>query len=472
MLTIKLSVPAAVDSHLPSQSISRCNLKSEVYLVDQSLSNQQAKLYQQYNRDPYPNLPIEQSPQNDLNTLFLHDLITPYYLRHRQILSSADQVILDAGCGSGYTTLTLAMANPGAKVVGVDLSEKSVQIARQRLQHHGIDNVEFHVSSIEDLPQLGLKFDYINCDEVLYLFEPPTIALQALKTVLKPQGIIRANLHSAYQRAELYRAQTLFKAMGLFEHNPEEQEIGCVVQTMQTLRDKVMLKSQTWQETYASDPEGVRMNYLIQGDKGFTVPELFATLQQANLEFISMVQWRHWEITDLFEGGPNKMPDFWKQKLSTSSIQQRLHWFELLHPRHRLLDFWCTRPMPVASRPPLSQWPPSEWQQVRVQLHPQLKKAKIKTELIHAIHNQLPFVLSRYLSVPRATPCVLQVTAAACLLPLWDQAQTLESLVKRWLQIRSADLVTLEPTSEQAAFAEVTKLITWLEMSLYVLVQT
>ena len=438
--------------------------------MDQELSNQQEKLYQQYNRDPYPNLPIEQSPQNDLNTLFLHNLVTPYYLRYRQLPTSTEPVILDAGCGSGYTTLTLALANPGARVVGVDLSERSVQIARQRLQHHGIDHAEFHVVAIEDLPQLDLQFDYINCDEVLYFFESPTIGLEALKTVLKPQGIMRANLHSAYQRAELYRAQTLFKSMGLLEQNPEEQEIGYVVQTMQTLRDKVMLKSRTWKDTYASDPEGVRMNYLIQEDKGSTVPEMFTTLQQVELEFISMVQWRHWEITDLFEGGPSQMPNFWKQKLATSTIQQRLQWFELLHPRHRLLDFWCTHPLSVAPRPPLSQWPAADWQQAQVQLHPQLQKKQIKAELVHAINNQLPFVLSRYLSVPRATPCVLQVTAAACLLPLWDGPQTVDSLIQRWRQIRSADLVTLEPTSEQDAFLEVTKLITWLEMPLYLLV--
>ena len=439
--------------------------------MNPELSPRQDKVHQQYDRDPYPNLPLEQSPAKNLNTLFLHDLTTPYYLSHRQIKNSQDIVILDAGCGSGYSSLTMAIANPGAKIIGVDLSKKSVKIARQRLQHHGIDNAEFHVCAIEDVPNLEVSFDYINCDDVLYFFESPLDILQTLKTVLKPDGIIRANLHSTYQRASLYQAQSLFKSLGLLEKNPEEREINYAIQTMQALRKNVTLKSNTWKESYLTDSEAVRMNYLIQGDQGFTIPEMFELLGEAGLAFISMVKWRHWELTDLFEGGPSKMPDFWKQKLVNSTIEQRLHWFELIHPRHRLLDFWCTANMPTKTRPPLSHWKASDWQKAKVHLHPQLLKPQIKQQLIHCISNQIPFVLSQHLSVPRVTPCVLQLTAAACVLPLWDGPQRFDSLVKRWLAIRPKDLVTLEPTSQASAITEVTKLLIWLEMSLYVLIE-
>jgi hypothetical protein len=41
----------------------------------------------------------------------------------------------------------------------------------------------------------------------LYLMPDPAIALAAMKAVLKPDGIIRANLHSALQRLSFYRAQ-------------------------------------------------------------------------------------------------------------------------------------------------------------------------------------------------------------------------------------------------------------------------
>ena len=430
----------------------------------------QAKVHQQYDNAPYPNLPIETAPDTSLNALFLHSLVTPYYLQHRQVPTTQDKLILDAGCGSGFKALVLAAANPGAKIIGVDLSAKSVELCYQRFQHHGYDNAEFHVLSLEDLPQLGMTFDYINCDEVLYLFAQPTVGLRTLRSVLKTDGILRTNLHSFYQRSSYYRSQTLFKALGLFEQNPQQPEIACVVETMQALRDQTLLKSQTWEEHYASEAEGVLMNYLIQSDRGYTIPKLFSMLRETDLTFINMVRWRQWQVTDLFEGGPPKMPAFWQQTLANASIEERLHFYELLNPVHRLLDFWCSRPQTNAPRLPLQQWKPQDWQQAQVHLHPQLNCERVRQNLIHCITNQLPFVLSQYISVPRMTPCVLQVEAAATLLPLWDNHQSIPQLIQRRLQLRPTDLVNLEPVSEENASAYVTQLITWLEKSLYVLV--
>jgi len=56
-------------------------------------------------------------------------LVNSYYLRNQKVIKTKGKLVLDAGCGSGYTSLTLAEANPGAKIVGVDISDKSVDIA-------------------------------------------------------------------------------------------------------------------------------------------------------------------------------------------------------------------------------------------------------------------------------------------------------------------------------------------------------
>ena len=441
-------------------------------MISQPIPPSKVRVHEQYDRAPYPNFPLDTSPDQSLNTLFLHNLVTPYYLQHRQVTTSQGKLILDAGCGSGYTSLVLAAANPGATILGIDLSEKSIEVSRQRLQHHGYDNAEFYVMPLEELPQLGVSFDYINCDEVLYLLDNPRAGLETLKTVLKPQGILRTNLHSAYQRANYYRAQTLFKTIGLLDQNPQESEITCVIETMQALRKDVLIKDQTWEKRYTQDPQGILMNYLIQSDKGFTIPELFAMLRDVDLAFINMVKWRKWEITDLFEGGPAQLPEFWRDKLAQSSVEERLHLYELINPTHRLLDFWCTsnRIAPLPRRP-LSQWQPDDWNRARIHLHPQLKSDRIKQELINCVNNQLPFILSQYISVPRMTPCVLQVDAAASLLPLWDKSLTLKELVQRRLQVRPTNLISLEPSSPKIAFAEVKQLITWLEQSLYLLVE-
>ena len=47
----------------------------------------------QFDNAPYPRNPLEQSPQDDYNQLFIHSLVTPYYLRDRRVVSTHDKVI-------------------------------------------------------------------------------------------------------------------------------------------------------------------------------------------------------------------------------------------------------------------------------------------------------------------------------------------------------------------------------------------
>src|SRR4028118_1251954 len=204
------------------------------------------KIRQQFDNAPYPRIPLETSPKNNYQTLYLHNLVTAYYIRNQKVIETEGKVILDAGCGSGYKSLVLAEANPGAKIVGIDLSEESVKLARQRLQYHGFENIEFHALSIEELPSLNQQFDYINCDEVLYLLPDAVVGLEAMQSVLKPDGIIRTNLHSSLQRSSFFAVQTVFKIMGLMDDNPREMEIELAKEVIQNLKDDVAIKARTW----------------------------------------------------------------------------------------------------------------------------------------------------------------------------------------------------------------------------------
>ncbi|MDX2212067.1 MAG: class I SAM-dependent methyltransferase [Oculatellaceae cyanobacterium bins.114] len=430
------------------------------------------KIRQQFNFGPYPRVPLEKSPKEDLNDLFIHNWITPFYLREQKLVADQEVVILDAGCGTGYKSLVLAEANPNARIIGIDLSEESIQLAEQRLRYHGINRAEFHVMKIQDVYQLNLQFDYINCDEVLYLFPDPAIGLKIFSSVLKPKGIIRANLHSALQRADLYRAQKVFQLMGLFDHNPQELEMEIAIDTMKALKDQVNLKSRTWTPIYeeAEGRQALLMNYLFQGDTGYTIPDMFHALEQADLEFISMVNWRHWELMDLFKE-PENLPIFWEMSFPEISIQDRLHLFELLQPIHRLLDFWCGHPEDIPSILPVAQWQETTWKEAIVTLHPQLNSPHIKACLEDCIAHQTTFDVSQHLSMPAVGSVVINDSLAACLLPLWEGAQSVSTLVNRWLNIRPVHPITLEPTLWDTALQDVTQLLTQLEVFLYVLIE-
>ncbi|HIK27434.1 MAG: class I SAM-dependent methyltransferase [Oscillatoriaceae bacterium SKW80] len=429
------------------------------------------KIREQFDSAPYPRIPLEKSPKEDYNFLFIHNLLTPYYLRNQKVINTEGKIILDAGCGSGYKSLALAIANPGAKIIGIDISEESAKLAKHRLEYHGFENHEFYYPiSIEEIPSLGLEFDYINCDEVLYLLPEPTKGLQAMKSVLKPDGIIRANLHSSLQRTYFYRAQEIFKMMGLMDENPRELEIELARQVMVALKDGVLLKARTFVPDKANDEEWMLMNYLFQGDKGYTIPEMFAALKAADLEFISMVNWRQWELMELF-ANPEDLPAFLEISLPEISIEERLHLFELIHPINRLLDFWCGHPNQGETYVPVGEWELSDWQRARVHLHPQLRTPQVKEKLIECIHKHKPFEISAYISLPTTVPITIDSSRAAYLLPLWEGAQPFSALVERALKIRPLDLATLEPVDEKRAFDEVKELLSQLEPFMYVLLE-
>jgi SAM-dependent methyltransferase len=58
---------------------------------------------------------------------------------------------LDVGCGGGDVTLELARrVGPGGRVVGIDIDDQKVQMARAEAQQQGIGNVEFLVSDARE----------------------------------------------------------------------------------------------------------------------------------------------------------------------------------------------------------------------------------------------------------------------------------------------------------------------------------
>lgn len=431
------------------------------------------KIRQQFDFEPYPRTSIESSPKDNSNLLFIHNLVTPYYLRYRKVINPENTVILDAGCGSGVKCLALALANPGAKVVGIDLSKKSIELAKQRLHHHGIKNAEFHALGIQDLPQLGLAFDYINCDEVLYLFPNIADGLRSLKAVLKPEGIIRSNLHSAFQRVNYFRAQKLFSFMGLMDGNPEDLEIEAAIETLKALKPTVDLKK-LWSPKFESEErnEAVLMNLLFQGDKGFAIPELFQAFRQADLEFISMTDWQTWDLMSLFEN-PDELPPHLAMGLPECSTEEKLYLFDLLQPKHRLLDFWCGHSVQIQPSLEIDDWEITDWKNAQVHLHPQLKTSIVRECLMECLEQQAPFMITRHLSasIPEGIDFFVDATIAGALLPLWESSQPFTALLERYLQLKPRNLVTLEPTRIEDAIEQLQRVLRQLESYLYVLLE-
>jgi 2-polyprenyl-3-methyl-5-hydroxy-6-metoxy-1,4-benzoquinol methylase len=437
--------------------------------MDPQASDLLESIRQQFDTLPYPHFPLDATPKNLPDQLYLHSLITPFYLRDRRIIQTAGKLILDAGCGSGYKSLSLAIANPGAKIVGVDLSEESIKFARQRLQYHGFEQAEFHPLLLEDLPSLGLQFDYINCDEVLYLLPDPIAGLRAMQTVLKPDGILRVNFHSLFQRSIYLRGQEFFARLAGNATLSQAERVVQVRQIMRSLREDVFIKYATWKPIYEADDARVLTNYLLQGDKGWTIPQFFDALKATDLEFIHTLDWRQWDLTQLF-AHPDDLPAEIGTNLAETSFVDRLHLYELIHPVHRLLDLWCGHPQTSAPAPHPSSWSTADWHRAIVHFHPQLLTPTFQEALFAAAMQLTRFDFNAHLRLSD-TAVTIEGSIAAWLIPLSQSPQALPALLHHWLQLSPLDPLTLQPTSQQAAFSAVQTWLLRLEAAGYILLE-
>lgn len=104
--------------------------------------------------------------------------------------------VLDLGCGTGRDVYALAqMVGPAGEVVGVDMTEEQLQVARTHQDFHreqfGYDNVRFLHGYIEKLQDLGLKpasFDVIVSNCVINLSPDKDAVLAGVYQLLKPGG--------------------------------------------------------------------------------------------------------------------------------------------------------------------------------------------------------------------------------------------------------------------------------------------
>ncbi|MEJ7667827.1 MAG: methyltransferase domain-containing protein [Casimicrobiaceae bacterium] len=111
-------------------------------------------------------------------------------LLHSGTAYSGSSMALEAGCGVGAQTITLAQRSPDARFTSVDVSADSIAEAKRRVDCAGLTNVEFRQADIFALPFNAESFDHIFVCFVLEHLARPVEALAILNKLLKPGGTI------------------------------------------------------------------------------------------------------------------------------------------------------------------------------------------------------------------------------------------------------------------------------------------
>ena len=105
-----------------------------------------------------------------------------------EAIPAAARHVLDLASGTGILTFAIAERFPRARIVGVELREEYLRIARRRALERGIGNVEFVLGRAEDYVT-GPRFDAIVSSYLAKYADLATLARNA-KAMLEPGGLV------------------------------------------------------------------------------------------------------------------------------------------------------------------------------------------------------------------------------------------------------------------------------------------
>jgi len=120
-------------------------------------------------------------------------LFSPYRLRQFAVLADelgleGHEHALDVGCGPGQLTLVLARSLPHGSVVGVDVSEQVLALARDKARRAGVHNASFVHGDALALPFGDGVFDLVVSSFLLPWVPDPDRALHEMRRVLRRGG--------------------------------------------------------------------------------------------------------------------------------------------------------------------------------------------------------------------------------------------------------------------------------------------
>jgi SAM-dependent methyltransferase len=148
-------------------------------------------------------------------------------LLHSDTRYPAGSRVLEAGCGVGAQTVTLAGNSPQASITSIDISADSVAQARTAVEAAGLRNVTLQQADLFALPFGPASFDHVFVCFVLEHLAQPVAALRMLKTMVRPGGsitVIEGDHGSTYFHPDSAAAHDAIKA--LFALQPGDANIG------------------------------------------------------------------------------------------------------------------------------------------------------------------------------------------------------------------------------------------------------
>ncbi len=188
-------------------------------------------------------LPPNPSQAREWNSSEYHRLSQPQLSWGRKVLSRlllrGDELLLDAGCGSGRLTAELLQSLPRGRVIALDMSQNMLRTAREYLQPHFGSRVSMVAADLQDLPFESI-FDGIVSTAAFHWVLDHDRLFRSLYHALRPGGWLQAqcgggrNLARLRERMRVLAASTKYSScLATFPEPWFYQDAGRAASTLQ-----------------------------------------------------------------------------------------------------------------------------------------------------------------------------------------------------------------------------------------------
>ena len=120
----------------------------------------------------------------------------------------SNDITLDIASGTGEPAFTIAAIAEGGKVYATDLSEEMLAIARAYAQERDINNIEFRVADVSNLPFSDHFFDKISCRMGFMFFPDMQLAAKEIFRICKNGGRMAVSVWAASENNDWYTTAT------------------------------------------------------------------------------------------------------------------------------------------------------------------------------------------------------------------------------------------------------------------------
>ncbi|MBL0898308.1 MAG: class I SAM-dependent methyltransferase [Reyranella sp.] len=249
----------------------------------------------QYESLPYP----ARDPRDEAIRLITgtpsHVLEINHYLFAGRLNFARPFRALVAGGGTGDACIMLAQQLvdrrcPG-EVVYLDLSSASRAVCEARAKARGLRNIQFLTGSLLDLPSMNIgQFDYIDCTGVLHHLPDPTAGMQALASVLQPEGGIGVMLYGEYGRSGVYPLQEMLRTLAPLSMALEDR-LAMAKRLIRFLPTTNLFRRNPYLNDHVTGGDAGLYDLLLHScDRAFTVPQIGAMSAASGLRVVAFLE--------------------------------------------------------------------------------------------------------------------------------------------------------------------------------------